>query len=271
MRQSKYKGGQLPRRLRHSPAVGINSDLGLQLALMGLNQTDESREKGDNRTDQGNVAGEVTSDAGRSHPGGRRRAHGVTPVEQASASAFEALVHPLLDRLYGSALRLTGDATRAEDLVQDACLRAWRFFDKYEPGTNFKAWIFKVMTNLYLNQLRTESRRPETTDFDEIDQRYNNVVGDYVVARDQNPERLALERIESDFVRKTIDALPEMYRVPVVLCDIEGFTYREIADMLEVPIGTVMSRLFRGRKKLQLELMGYARSQGYVTQEAAKP
>jgi RNA polymerase sigma-70 factor (ECF subfamily) len=185
----------------------------------------------------------------------------------ASAAEFEALVHPLLDRLYGTALRLTGDATRAEDLVQDACLRGWRFFDKYEPGTNFKAWLFKVMTNLYLNQLRAESRRPETTDLEDIDQRYNEVVGDYVEARSQNPERLALERIESAYVRQTIDALPEMYRVPVVLCDMEGFTYREIADMLEVPIGTIMSRLFRGRKKLQIELMDYARSQGYVALE----
>lgn len=189
------------------------------------------------------------------------------PHKQAQATEFEALVHPLLDRLYGTAVRLTGDPTQAEDLVQDACLRAWRFFDKYEPGTNFRAWLFKVMTNLYLNQVRNESRRPETTDIEDLDQRYNEVVHEYVMGRSQSPERLALERIEAEFVRTTIDALPEMYRVPVVLCDLEGFTYREIADMLEVPIGTIMSRLFRGRKKLQIELMEYARSQGYVVKE----
>ncbi|MEO7993778.1 MAG: sigma-70 family RNA polymerase sigma factor [bacterium] len=180
---------------------------------------------------------------------------------------FERLAAPLVDRLYGAAMRMTGSPAAAEDLTQDTLLRAWRFFDRYESGSNFRAWLFKVLTNIYINQYRKAAKEPPISDLEALDERYSLAIGE-TLGQPAGPERLTLAKLEAEVVRAAIDRLPEVFRAPVVLCDLEGFHYREIAEMLDVPIGTVMSRLYRGRKQLQLDLMDYARDSGYVAKGA---
>jgi len=178
---------------------------------------------------------------------------------------YEALALPLLDQLYATALRMTRAPEAAEDLVQDALLRGWRFFDRFETGTNFRAWIFRILTNLYINQYRKAQSEPLKADLDKIDREYDSLVQQTITQRPLNPEDALLQHLESRLVREAIDGLPEVFRLPVILCDLEGFAYKEIADMLEVPIGTVMSRLYRGRKQLYTSLLGYAQNAGYVS------
>lgn len=187
------------------------------------------------------------------------------PARQAD---YEALALPLLDQLYAAALRMTQVPEAAEDLVQDALLRGWRFFDRFESGTNFRAWIFRILTNLYINQYRKAQSEPLKADLDKIDRDYDALVAQTITQRPLNPEDALLQHLEARVVREAVDGLPEVFRLPVILCDLEGFAYKEIADMLEVPIGTVMSRLYRGRKQLYTSLLGYAQVSGYVsTQE----
>ncbi|HYE79865.1 MAG TPA: sigma-70 family RNA polymerase sigma factor [bacterium] len=184
--------------------------------------------------------------------------------DRARHAEFESLALPYVDQLYAAALRMTRNPSAAEDLVQDTFLRAYRFFDRFERGTNLKAWLFKILTNIYINQYRKAAKEPAHTDLEQIDGLYNQVVGEHLAQLEHSPETLLLEKVEAEVVRGAIDELPEVFRLPVVLADLQGFAYKEIAEILEVPIGTVMSRLFRGRKQLQVTLMEYARAHGYV-------
>ena len=171
----------------------------------------------------------------------------------------EALVH--LDALYGLALRLTGgDAARSEDLVQDAMLKAYRAWDDFQLGTNCRAWLMTILRNTFINQFRSRQRRPSPVEFDEIGDRsvFSEVSGD-------DPAGEFFERIIDDEVIAAIDALPDEFRVAVVLSDLEGLSYQEIAEIMGIPVGTVKSRLFRARKRLQARLYAYAREMGYVS------
>ncbi len=168
---------------------------------------------------------------------------------------FEALVSPWLDTLYASAVRLTRNEQQAEDLVQDTVMRAWRFFDKFEKGTNFRAWLFKILTNTFINSYRRSSREKSLQDESERQSVEARFFSADVTDQAQNPEDYLLDRVMSEEVLRSIDLLPIDFRMVVILADVQEFTYKEIADILDVPVGTVMSRLFRGRKQLQKMLL----------------
>ena len=156
---------------------------------------------------------------------------------------FEALAVKHLDGLYAAALRLTKNQRDAEDLVQDTYLRAFRFFDRFERGTNIKAWLFKILTNTFINRYRRSVKERSLVD---------------------GPEQHFIDRLLSDDVLEALDAVPIDFRMAVILADLQDFSYREIADILDVPVGTVMSRLFRGRRLLQKSLAGYAVEAGVL-------
>src|SRR5713101_2502211 len=182
-----------------------------------------------------------------------------TPVDQKKRASFEqeALVH--LDALYRVALRLTGNAADADDLVQETMLKAYRAWDQYEKGTNAKGWLLTILRNAFINEYRRRTRHPETVDLDAIEP--YSVFGD---VQDDDPQGTFFDRIVDDEVLRAIDQLPEQFRETVVLSDVEGMSYEEIARILEVPVGTVKSRLFRARRLLQAKLYDYAVSAGII-------
>lgn len=175
---------------------------------------------------------------------------------------FEELALPHLDALYGTALRLTRNEKDAEDLVQDAMLKAFRFFHRFERGTNAKAWMFKILMNTFANKYRKRQREREI--LDEVEAEANST--------DADPESAIIGKLVSDHVREALESVPEEFRLAVILADLEDFSYREIGDIMDCPIGTVMSRIYRGRRMLQRKLRDYAREQGLVAaEEAAAP
>jgi RNA polymerase sigma-70 factor (ECF subfamily) len=172
---------------------------------------------------------------------------------------------PHLDALYNFAIRLSADPTDAEDLVQDTIVKAYRFFSSYERGTNAKAWLFRILKNSYINNYRKVSKQPYQVDYDEISSYYETVRSDRSDTTDM--EQIIYREMLDDEVTRALNKLPEDFRTVVLLCDIEGFTYEEIANMLDVPIGTIRSRLHRGRNLLRSSLTGYASRRGYYDEE----
>ena len=164
---------------------------------------------------------------------------------------FEALLTPWLDPLYASALRLTRNERNAEDLVQDTVMRAWRFFEKFQKGTNFRAWIFKILTNTFINSYRRNTRERSLQDESERQSVEARFFSAELTEQTQNPEEYLLNRVMSQDVLVAIDTLSIDFRMVVILADLQEFSYKEIAEILDIPVGTVMSRLFRGRKQLQ--------------------
>ena len=184
---------------------------------------------------------------------------------QPDVHRFEDEALAFADALYGTALRMTRNPADAEDLVQETFLRAYRAWDRFEPGTNLKAWLFKIMTNLFISSYRARRREPitvSTDDTEEFDLYRNLVDQDGQLGR--SAESIVIDRLVDDDVKDALSNLPENFRIPVLLADVEGFSYREIADMMAVPIGTVMSRLHRGRKALQKALWDKAVATGLV-------
>ena len=168
---------------------------------------------------------------------------------------FEALLTPWLDPLYASAVRLTRNERNAEDLVQDTVMRAWRFFEKFEKGTNFRAWIFKILTNTFINSYRRSTRERSLQDESERQSVEARFFSAELTEQTQNPEEFLLNRVMSQDVLVAIDTLSIDFRMVVILADLQEFSYKEIAEILDIPVGTVMSRLFRGRKQLQKILL----------------
>ncbi|HSM92080.1 MAG TPA: sigma-70 family RNA polymerase sigma factor [Anaeromyxobacteraceae bacterium] len=183
-----------------------------------------------------------------------------------SREEFEAEALQHLDALYASALRFTRDARDAEDLVQDTFLRACRFLDRFEPGTNLKAWLFRILTNTFINRYRRTTRERSLVDGPERELVTDQFHSPEAAEKAENPERAMLDRLVSADVLAAIDAVPVDFRMVVILADIHDFSYKEIADILDVPVGTVMSRLFRGRRHLQRSLAGYAAEAGILTE-----
>jgi RNA polymerase sigma-70 factor (ECF subfamily) len=169
----------------------------------------------------------------------------------------EALVH--LDTLYNVALRLTGNASDAEDLVQDTVTKAYRAWDKYQPGTNCRAWLVTIMRNTFINEFRRRSKQPSPVQYDSVED-----IAVFEEVQDRDPEGSFYRFIVDDKVKQAIQDLPEEFRIPVVLSDVEGLSYAEIAEILDLPVGTVKSRLFRGRRRLQQRLYQYAVEMGYI-------
>lgn len=194
------------------------------------------------------------------------------PRTKADRLRFERELDPTLDGLYRTALRLCGDPTRAEDIVQDAALKAWRFFDTFEDGTNFKAWIHRVLYTAFVNT--TRDRTPRTAPLDQVPE--PGEVEKSLLAELERPNHSARERAVLEAVDERIKAavmeLPEDLRLVFMLNTLEGLKYREIAAVMNCPLGTVMSRLFRSRRMLQDRLAEYAHEVGYtVNLEEVEP
>jgi RNA polymerase sigma-70 factor, ECF subfamily len=178
---------------------------------------------------------------------------------------FKADALPLLDSLYAGALRMTRNPADAEDLVQETMLRAYRAFDRFEEGTNLKAWLFRILTNAYINVYRKRQREPQqisSEDVEDFDLYRELKLHD--AQYDETPERVVLDSLVDSDILQAIEDLPEQFRLAVMLSDIEGFSYAEMAEIMDVPMGTVMSRLHRGRKALQKRLWDIARDRGIV-------
>jgi RNA polymerase sigma-70 factor, ECF subfamily len=207
------------------------------------------------------------SDAPTTDIGDGRQADGSVVRQELSDAErlqrFEAEVLPHLDRLYSAALRYTRDPTDAEDLVQESVAKAYRSFHQYRPGTNLKAWLYRILHTTYISMYRKAQRRPQETLQEELD--------DYSfydeIARSGGPsaEREVLASFTAEEVKEALAELPESFRLAVYLADVEGFAYKEIAEIMDTPVGTVMSRLHRGRKALQKALSGYARARGLIS------
>jgi RNA polymerase sigma-70 factor (ECF subfamily) len=181
---------------------------------------------------------------------------------------FEKEAVPHMDILYNYALRMTNNGDDADDLVQETFMKAYRFWDKYEKGTNIRAWLFRIMKNSYINRYRKETKEPDTVDYDKIQNYYSSIRAESADANDLQ-EKIFGGLLEDD-VAQALETLPEEFRTVVILCDIEGLTYEEIAQFVDSPIGTVRSRIHRGRKMLRTTLFEYARKRGYVTNESSK-
>ncbi len=188
--------------------------------------------------------------------------------DDATRVEFEQLALDHIDPLYSAALRLTKNERDAEDLVQDTYLRAFRFFDKFERGTNIKAWLFKILTNTFINKYRRTSKERSIVDGPEQETVQAHAASRDTAEQSNDPEKWFFDRILSDDVLRAVDALPLDFRMVVILADLQEFSYREIADILDVPVGTVMSRLYRGRRLLQKALARYAVDSGFAAEDA---
>jgi RNA polymerase sigma-70 factor (ECF subfamily) len=185
---------------------------------------------------------------------------------------FQEEAMPFLDSLYAGALRMTRNPADAEDLVQETMMRGYRAFNRFEPGTNLKAWLFRILTNAYINTYRKKQREPRKVSQDEVeDFDLYRELKDHDPNLSVTPETIVLDSLVDSDILEAIDDLPEQFRMAVVLSDVEGFSYAEMAQIMDVPMGTVMSRLHRGRKALQKRLWDIARDRGIVKGPSKEP
>jgi RNA polymerase sigma-70 factor (ECF subfamily) len=187
----------------------------------------------------------------------------------AEADPFETEALAFLDALYRTGLRMTRSEAEAEDLVQETYIKAFRHRDQFTQGTNLKAWLFRILTNTFINQYRRKAARPETTELDDVEESilYRHMRNVSPGSSSPDPEAELIDNTVSSEVKEALEALPEKFRTTLLL-DVEGFSYKEIAQLLDIPIGTVMSRLHRGRKFLQKRLYDVARDRGIVAARA---
>lgn len=190
----------------------------------------------------------------------------VVPEDYRSESTreeFEALALEHFDALYNTAMRLTRNPGEAQDLVQETFLKAYRFFHRFEPGTNIKAWLFTILRNTYINAYRKASRQQQQVDFDQVAPFYADPSATSEWTNRGSVEEM-LHHLVQDDVKRALEALPDEYRMVILLADLEDFAYKEIADIVGCPVGTVMSRLFRGRRLLRKSLAEFAKKSGYI-------
>jgi RNA polymerase sigma-70 factor, ECF subfamily len=187
----------------------------------------------------------------------------------ADQATFADQAMEFMSPLYTAALRMTRNASDAEDLVQETYLKAYRAFGGFQEGTNLKAWLYKILTNTFINSYRAKKRRPEESDLEDVEDLYlyRRLGGLEAATAGRSAEDEVLDHFTDDDVKAALEALPEQFRMAVLLADVEGFSYKEIAEILEVPIGTVMSRLHRGRKALQKALLDFGIERGLATRE----
>ena len=181
---------------------------------------------------------------------------------------------PFMDQLYSVARRMTRNSADAEDLVQETYMRAYKSFGSFTEGTNLRAWLFRILTNIHISNYRRRSRRPAESELAEIDNMYlyRRLGRDGRSASlGRSAEDELLSSLTSEEVHKAVESLPEIHRLAVLLADVEGFTYSEIAEILDVPPGTVMSRIHRGRKRLQKSLYEFGKARGLLDEERSSP
>lgn len=171
-------------------------------------------------------------------------------------------------QLFSTAMRMTRNRSDAEDLVQETFIKAWRSFTTYQQGTNLRAWLFRIMTNTYINKYNAQQRKPAETELDDVEELflYKRLGAVDQSQLSQSAEDQMLSLFTDDEVKKALEELPDQFRIPVLMSDVEGFSYKEIAEILEIPLGTVMSRLHRGRKSMQKMLYEYAKERGLINE-----
>lgn len=180
---------------------------------------------------------------------------------------FESVAIPYLDGLYNMAYRLTRNAEDAEDLVQETFFKAYKHYEKFEAGTNLKAWLFRILRNTFINGYRKKQSQPPQSAFSDIEDAFESQVLESAFRSTKDPEQEVLESVLDQDVQQALDALREDYRLVIHLVDLEGFSYKEAASILDVPVGTVMSRLYRGRRLLEKVLLDYGLRQGYLREQ----
>ncbi|MET0566633.1 MAG: sigma-70 family RNA polymerase sigma factor [Acidimicrobiia bacterium] len=191
----------------------------------------------------------------------------------ADQANFERDAMQYARQLYSAAMRMTRNPADAEDLVQETFLKAYRAYHTFEEGTNLKAWLYRILTNTYINKYRKDSRRPSEVDLGSVEDLYlyRNIGSEESAEAARTTEDRVLDGLVESDIKKAVEDLPENFRLPVLLADLEGFSYKEISDILDIPIGTVMSRLHRGRKAMQKSLWEYAVKRGLVPEGAERP
>ena len=184
----------------------------------------------------------------------------------ADQAKFVELAMEHMGSLYSAAVRMTRNPTEAQDLVQETYLKAYRGFHSFQEGTNLKAWLYRILTNTYINSYRAKKRRPEQADVDDVEDLYlyRRLGGLEGSVAGRSAEEEVLDRFTDTEVKEAVESLPEQFRMVVLLADVEGFSYKEISEILDIPMGTVMSRLHRGRRALQKALFDFGMARGLV-------
>ena len=191
----------------------------------------------------------------------------------ADQATFADTAMEFMPSLYSAALRMTRNPADAEDLVQETYLKAYRGFGGFQEGTNLKAWLYRILTNTFINRYRAAKRRPEETDLEDVEDfyLYRRLGGLEQARASRSAEDELLDFFTETEVKEAVESLPEQFRLAVLLADVEGFSYKEIAEILDIPMGTVMSRLHRGRKALQKRLYTFASERGLVPRGETPP